>query len=103
MLLAGPLIDDAGAQNGGYSHGGAPTTTIRVAAESAAKASGFRLTSMFGTSTGTGSVVAHNTSAIDGAVGGSAQYICDICMQNLYANLYVYAAYILYGAGGGCC
>lgn len=29
MLLAGPLIDDVNSQNGGYSHGGAPTTTIR--------------------------------------------------------------------------
>lgn len=72
MLLAGPLIDDSGAQNGGYSHGGAPTTTIRAAAETVAKASGFHLTSMFGTSTGTGNVAAHNTSAIDATVAAAA-------------------------------
>eukprot|EP01050_Picozoa_sp_SAG11_P023689 SAG11_NODE_4830_length_1751_cov_2.190073_3_plen_154_part_00 len=73
MLLAGPLIDDVNAQNGGYSHGGAPTKTIRAAAQDVAKAGGFKLTSMFGTSSGASSVVAHNTSAIDATVAAAAE------------------------------
>jgi beta-glucosidase len=66
MLLAGPLIDDANSQNGGYSHGGAPTSTILEAAQAAAKAGGFELTSLHGTSNGTlgtGSVAANDAAS----------------------------------------
>ena len=79
MLLAGPLIADSGAQNGGYSHDGAPTITILEAAQKAAAASGFKLTSMFGTSNGTGQpgqaghVAANDADAIDAAVAAAKQ------------------------------
>lgn len=45
----------------------------RAAAEEVSKANGFHLTTMFGTSTGTGSVVGHNTSAIDATVVAAAE------------------------------
>ena len=84
MLLAGPLIDDVNSQNGGYSHGGAPTTTI-LAGFAAVAAGNFQLTSMFGNSNGTslttppgtslgkGNVAAHDVKAIDATVAAAAK------------------------------
>jgi hypothetical protein len=75
MLLAGPLIDDVNSQNGGYSHAGAPTTTILQAARAAAASGGFTLTSLLGTTNGTsgpGDVAGYNTSAIDATVAAAA-------------------------------
>lgn len=76
MLVAGPLIDDINSQNGGYSHGGAPTTTILQAAKATAAAAGLSLTSLLGTSngtSGTGHVAASDLASIDAAVAAAAK------------------------------
>ena len=78
MLLAGPMMDDQSGQNGGYTHGGAPTVTILEAAKAAAAASGFKLTTMLGTSHGSssggnaGNVAANNLTAIEETVRAAA-------------------------------
>ena len=73
LLLAGPLIDDAGSQNGGYSHGGAPTTTFLQAAQ---QLTAVNVVSFLGTSNGTsgkGDVTANDPEAIATTAAAAAK------------------------------